>query len=59
MLAAHLPASASGAHVRRGCRKGSGLDGPGGRKRWAVDAPLDGIAVTRYQHGLATQRIRV
>jgi glycerate 2-kinase len=27
--------------------------------RWPSDSPLDGIAVTRYQHGLPTKRIRV
>ena len=28
-------------------------------RHWPAAAPLDGIAVTRYRHGLPTQRIRV
>ena len=28
-------------------------------RHWPAAAPLDGIAVTRYRHGLPTKRIRV
>ena len=58
ILAAHLPPPPRGPHLRRRRRQGRRLDGARGREA-LLRRRLEGIAITRYGHGLPTQRIRV
>jgi glycerate 2-kinase len=59
ILAAHLPRAPRGRTFVAAAGKAAASMAVAVENRWAAEAPLDGIAVTRYPHGLTTQRIRV
>lgn len=56
-LAAHLPARPKGRVVVIGAGKGAAQLAAAFESLW--DGPLEGVVVTRYGYGCATQRIRV
>ena len=58
ILPAHLPPPPHGRTFVVGAGKAAASMALAVEKHWPP-APLDGIAVTRYGHGLPTQRIRV
>ena len=55
----HLPAPPHGRTLAVGAGKAAASMALAFERRWPADAPLDGIVITRYAHGLPTQRIRV
>ena len=58
----HNPASAQAAEgqdVRRRRRQGRGFHDARSGAELPAKAPLDGLVITRYQHGLLTNRINV
>jgi len=63
VLAAHLPDVARIASHRRtlvvGAGKAAASMAMALERHWPRDAPLDGLVVTRYGHGLRCERIRV
>ncbi|HXJ08326.1 MAG TPA: DUF4147 domain-containing protein, partial [Burkholderiales bacterium] len=59
ILAPHLPRPPRGRTFVAAAGKAAASMGLALENAWPPDAPLDGIAVTRYQHGLPTRRIRV
>jgi glycerate 2-kinase len=59
ILAAHLPRAPRGRTFVAAAGKAAASMALAVENRWAINTPLHGIAVTRYQHGLGTQRIRV
>lgn len=63
ILAAHLPAppdpSSGGRTFVVGAGKAAASMACALEQHWPQDAPLDGIAITRYRHALPTRRIRV
>ena len=59
ILAPHLPQPPRGRTLVAAAGKAAASMAVAVENHWAANAPLDGIAVTRYQHGLPTQRIRV
>ena len=54
-----LPAPPSGRTVVVGAGKAAGAMALAVEGRWPADAPLEGVVITRYGHGMATRRIRV
>ena len=63
VLAAHLPDPASVARYRRtlvvGAGKAAASMAMAVERHWPARAPLDGLVVTRYAHGLPCRRVRV
>ncbi|MFO1299376.1 MAG: glycerate kinase [Burkholderiaceae bacterium] len=63
VLAPALPDAASIRHVRRtlavGAGKAAASMAMAVERHWPADAPLDGLVVTRYAHGLPCRRIEV
>ena len=55
----HLPPAPRGRTVVVGAGKAAGSMALAVEKNWPADAPLEGVVITRYGHGLPTQRIRV
>ena len=59
ILPAHLPKPPAGRTFVAGAGKAAASMALAVEKHWPADAPLEGIALTRYGHGLPTSRIRV
>ncbi|HEV8095808.1 MAG TPA: glycerate kinase [Burkholderiales bacterium] len=59
ILPAHLPPPPAGRTFVAGAGKAAATMALAVEKHWPADAPLEGIALTRYGHGLETSRIRV
>lgn len=55
----HLPAPPRGRTLVVGAGKAGASMALALERHWPADAPLDGIVITRYAHGLPTRRIRV
>jgi hydroxypyruvate reductase len=55
----HLPAPPRGRTFVVGAGKAAAAMAVAVEQHWPLSAPLEGIALTRYGHGLATTRIRV
>ena len=59
ILPAHLPAPPKGRTLVVGAGKAAASMALAVEQQWPAHAALDGIVVTRYQHGLLTNRITV
>jgi len=59
IVAAHLPAPPRGRTRVVGAGKAAASMARAVELAWPADAPLDGLVVTRYAHGMPTDRIRV
>lgn len=59
LLPAHLPAPPDGRTLVVGGGKAAAAMAKAVEENWPADAPLSGLVVTRYQHGLPLQRIDV
>jgi glycerate 2-kinase len=59
IVAAHLPAPPPGRTLVVGAGKAAASMARAVELAWPGAAPLDGVVVTRYSHGLPTERIRV
>ncbi len=59
ILPAHLPVPPRGRTFVAAAGKAAASMALAVERHWPVDAPLEGLAITRYAHGLPTQRIRV
>jgi hydroxypyruvate reductase len=59
ILPAHLPAPPKGRTLVVGAGKAAASMALSVEQHWPADAALDGIVVTRYRHGLLTNRITV
>ena len=59
IVPAHLPSPPKGRTLVVGAGKAAAAMALAVEQQWRADAPLDGIVVTRYQHGLLTNRITV
>lgn len=55
----HLPDPPRGRTVVVGAGKAGGAMAAAVEARWPANAPLEGVVITRYGHGLPTRRIRV
>jgi glycerate 2-kinase len=55
----HLPAPPKGRTVVVGAGKAAGAMALAVESHWPAEAPLEGVVITRYGHGLPTTRIRV
>ena len=55
----HLPAPPRGRSLVVGAGKGAASMALAFERHWPADAPLEGIVITRYAHGLPTNRIKV
>ncbi len=55
----HLPQAPKGRTLVVGAGKAAAAMALAVEQNWPVDAPLDGLVITRYQHGLLTNRITV
>ncbi len=55
----HLPPPPAGRTLVVGAGKAAASMAAAVEGRWPADAPLDGLVITRYGHGLPTSRIRV
>ena len=55
----HLPPPPRGRTVVVGAGKAGGSMALAVERHWPAAAPLEGVVITRYGHGLPTQRIRV
>jgi glycerate 2-kinase len=55
----HLPAPPKGRTLVVGAGKAAASMALAVERTWPSDAPLEGVVITRYHHGLPTQRIRV
>jgi len=55
----HLPAPPRGRTVVVGAGKAAAAMAAAVETHWPTDAPLSGLVVTRYGHGMATRRIEV
>jgi glycerate 2-kinase len=55
----HLPPPPRGRTVVVGAGKAAGAMALAVEKHWPAQAPLEGVVITRYGHGLPTSRIRV
>ena len=58
ILPAHLPSPPSGRTFVAAAGKAAASMALAVERHWPADAPLEGIALTRYGHGLPTSRIR-
>jgi hydroxypyruvate reductase len=59
ILPAHLPAPPRGRTVVVGAGKAAASMALAVERAWPAEAPLEGLVITRYRHGLPTSRIRV
>jgi glycerate 2-kinase len=59
ILPAHLPANPSGRTIVVGAGKAAASMAVAVEQHWPKDAALEGLVITRYQHGLPTERIKV
>jgi len=59
ILPQHLPAPPSGRTLVVGAGKAAASMALAVERHWPAGAPLEGLVITRYQHGLSTTRIRV
>lgn len=59
IVAQHLPPPPSGRTVVVGAGKAAASMALAVERAWPKDAPLEGLVITRYRHGLPTDRIRV
>ena len=59
ILPAHLPAAPAGKTVVVGAGKAAAAMALAVEQHWPATAPLDGLVITRYRHGLLTNRIKV
>lgn len=59
IVGAHLPNPPKGRTLVVGAGKAAASMALAVEQRWPADAPLDGLVITRYQHGLLTNRIIV
>jgi len=59
ILPNHLPAPPSGKTLVVGAGKAAASMALAVEEHWPSDAPLDGLVITRYRHGLPTRRIKV
>jgi hydroxypyruvate reductase len=55
----HLPAPPRGRTLVIGAGKAAAAMALAVENQWPPNAPLDGLVITRYQHGLLTNRIKV
>lgn len=55
----HLPKPPKGRTLVAGAGKASAAMAQAVERNWPSDAPLDGLVVTRYGHGLPTSKIKV
>jgi glycerate 2-kinase len=58
LVPAHLPKPPKGRTLVVGAGKAAASMALAVEQHWPADAALDGVVVTRYQHGLLTNRIR-
>jgi glycerate 2-kinase len=59
IVPAHLPQPPKGRTVVVGAGKAAAAMAAAVESHWPADAPLEGVVITRYGHGLPTKRIRV
>ena len=59
IVSAHLPAPPKGRTLVVGAGKAAASMALAVEQHWPAAAPLDGLVITRYQHGLLTNRITV
>ncbi len=59
ILPAHLPPPPAGRTLALGAGKAAASMALAVESRWPATAPLDGLVITRYRHGLLTNRIKV
>jgi hydroxypyruvate reductase len=59
IVGAHLPKPPKGKTLVVGAGKAAASMALAVEQNWPADAPLDGLVITRYQHGLLTNRITV
>src|SRR5205814_10569819 len=59
ILPGHLPHPPSGRTLVIGAGKAAASMALAVEQHWPLDAPLEGLAITRYRHGLPTRRGRV
>lgn len=59
ILPAHLPSPPKGRTLVVGAGKAAASMALAVEQHWPADAPLEGLVITRYQHGLPTKRIKV
>jgi hydroxypyruvate reductase len=59
IVPAHLPPPPRGRTVVVGAGKAAGAMALAVERHWPATAPLEGLVITRYGHGLPTERIRV
>src|SRR5262245_16559054 len=59
VLPPHLPQPPPGRTLAVGAGKAAAAMALAVEQHWAAAAPLDGLVITRYQHGLLTNRIKV
>src|SRR5690606_25953771 len=59
ILPAHLPKPPKGRTLVIGAGKAAASMALAVEQHWPADAPLEGVVITRYQHGLPTKRIQV
>ena len=55
----HLPEPPRGRTVVVGAGKAAASMALAVERSWPADKPLEGVVITRYGHGLPTQRVRV
>jgi len=59
ILPQHLPAPPKGRTLVIGAGKAAASMAAAVERHWPADAPLEGVVITRYEHGMPTTRIRV
>ena len=59
ILPAHLPQPPKGRTLVIGAGKAAASMALAVEQNWPANAPLEGLVITRYQHGLLTNRIKV
>ena len=59
IVAAHLPQPPKGRTLVVGAGKAAASMARAVELAWPADAPLEGLVVTRYAHGMETEHIRV
>src|SRR2546427_11768793 len=59
ILPSHLPPPPSGRTLVIGAGKAAASMALAFEQHWPRDAPLEGLVITRYRHGLPTRRVKV
>ena len=59
IVSTHLPPQPRGKTLVVGAGKAAASMALAVEQHWPANAPLDGLVITRYQHGLLTNRITV